>query len=160
MGQMCSFGDVQALNATCMTASWEICLNYLSRCQEMSSISQKALRLLKESAGRLIFPKKCHLVVRIEIKNQVFIFAKSMQDFQAKSQTINAQLSSVHSNGNLNSFDNSIITPSVIDTTRQGFVADINYDLFNSDPWNVDFTAVPYFPFMPYLSQLETFPPQ
>jgi hypothetical protein len=52
MGQNCSFGDA-AVSREAFSASFDLCLQYLSRYQQMSSIAKKSSYLLQESAKRL-----------------------------------------------------------------------------------------------------------
>ncbi|OQV07336.1 Fungal specific transcription factor domain-containing protein [Cladophialophora immunda] len=52
LGRLCTFHDGAVLPAS-LSSSWELCLQYLTRYENLSSVAQRSSQLLRESAKRI-----------------------------------------------------------------------------------------------------------
>lgn len=82
IGRLCTFDDRRMPYESLLT-SWNLCLQYLSHYNEVSSVAKKSSHLLKQSAKRLV-SKNHQLTVSTENRlHSLSSIADKLQDFQS-----------------------------------------------------------------------------
>ncbi|KAL3464907.1 fungal-specific transcription factor domain-containing protein [Aspergillus heterothallicus] len=177
MSRLCDFKDMTIPNQLCR--SWELCLQCISRYIGVSSIARKSVRLLKESAKCLI-PQET--VQRTTLDDDLPAMTSIRGILNGGSRSA-LQPASQFTTGNdfslenrnlplLHSAQDDVIDPDLVfahggtqaepqlpgDTGLDHLVEPSQLDGLEGSLWHNDGGFGSYWPFMPFLSQLETLP--
>lgn len=148
MGQLCTFSDNTRGNGS-FSDSWDLCLQNLSRYTTLSTIAKKSFHLLQESAERLLsnnpqtaYPTPCPQGSYIQTSNGQENGMQPVGNFPDTPPEKDTGMQSVQSYQEQDFYGYPAIETD-------------NMEDLGSELWNVDPS---YWSFMPFLSQLETFP--
>lgn len=174
MGQLCTFGDASVVDDS-LSASWELCLQCLARYTGLSSIAKKSFHLLQESAKRLLLNNH-----RQPVECDTRRLTDDVADADAGYPTPGSQetlpqglyISEENSQPVSNLLENQLEKESYIQSSNvhtewdfrpeadleAGNLEVSNFDVADGELWSNDPAGTSYWPFMPFLSQLETLP--
>ncbi|KAJ9149934.1 hypothetical protein NKR23_g4087 [Pleurostoma richardsiae] len=166
LGQLCNLGD-GSISDESLSASWELCLQCLSRYTELSSISRKSIRLLQESARRLLPGSHGQKNRNHTLANKKRLPGVSGQDgtlpkgHSAPEQVLEPTIAM---DGSLLEGEISSQLPSErIGQQTMNYISEADLDMGTLDGLDggletMDTSGVPHWTFMPFISQLEALP--
>lgn len=176
MGQLCTFADACIVEGS-LSVTLELCLRCISRYTGLSSIAKKSFHLLQESAERLLLNNR-----RRTLESESRRLANDLADVDDHQQHANTEypanrsqetvvqdhrISEEHtqppSHRIVNPLEKEHHTQSSKVHSEWGFCPEADLEVGQSDVldgelWSNDPAGTSYWPFMPFLSQLETLP--